>query len=474
MWAIFAPFFNLWSVSTDDSPLVSLMNSTAARAHWSSRWAFILATAGSAIGLGNIWKFPYMTGTNGGSAFVLIYLLCIVVIGVPLLMAETMLGRRGQENPVGSMQKMVTEAGASRLWVAIGFIGISGALIILSFYSVVAGWVLEYTLRAFQGFAGMTNETAASGFADLLANPMRLIVWHTVFIVMTAFVVANGVTSGIERAAKVMMPALFLIILLLLVYGAVAGDMSAAFQFMFHFDLSAIKREVVFSAMGHSFFTLSLGMGAIMAYGSYLDQNTSIARTAFFVAIADTAIALMAGLAIFSIVFAQGLEPASGPGLILQTLPLAFSQMPFGAVVGPLFFILIVFAAWTSSISLIEPFAAFLIERFDMTRRSAVWGMATVVWLLGIAVALSFNEWSGFKLFNRGIFDLLDTLTTNIMMPLSGLLIAIFVGWVMKRAHVSEEMALKGRFFKLWVIVLRYISPLAIVIIFLNIIGVVS
>lgn len=450
------------------------MNSNVERAHWSSRWAYILATAGSAIGLGNIWKFPYMTGTNGGSAFVLIYLMCIAVIGIPLLMAETMLGRRGQENPVGSMRKMVNEAGASKLWMVIGFIGISGAMIILSFYSVVAGWVLEYMLRSFSGFAGITNESAAAGFAGLLADPLRLIAWHTVFIVMTAAVVASGVTSGIERANKVMMPALFLIVVLLLVYGTVAGNMPAAFSFMFHFDLAEVKREVVLSAMGHSFFTLSLGMGAIMAYGSYLDRNTSIARTAFFVAFADTGIALMAGLAIFSIVFAQGLEPASGPGLILQTLPLAFSQMPFGAVVGPLFFILVVFAAWTSSISLIEPFAAFLIERFGIQRRSAVWGMALLAWLLGIAVALSFNEWSAFKLFDRGIFDLLDALTTHILMPLSGLLIALFVGWVMKRTHVAEEIALTGWSLKLWLFVLRYVSPVAIAAIFLHVTGLVG
>jgi neurotransmitter:Na+ symporter, NSS family len=448
------------------------MNSAnATRTHWSSRWAYILATAGSAIGLGNIWKFPYMAGTNGGGAFVLIYLVCIAVIGLPLLMAETMLGRRGQENPIGSMHKMVTEADAGKGWMAIGFIGIVGALMILSFYSVVAGWVLEYTLRSFSGFAGLTNESAVAGFAGLLADPVRLIVWHTVFLAITAAIVAGGVTSGIERAAKIMMPALFLIMLLLLAYGVIAGDMPAALRFMFHFDLSAVRREVVLSAMGHSFFTLSLGMGAIMAYGSYLDRDSSIARTAIFVALTDTAIALMAGLAIFAIVFAQGLEPASGPGLILQTLPLAFSQMPFGGLVGPLFFVLVVFAAWTSSISLVEPFAAFLIERFNLSRLVAVWGIAFVAWLLGIAVALSFNEWQAFTILGLGIFDLLDTLTTNIMMPLAGLLIALFVGWVMKRADVAAEMSLGSGWLRLWMTVLRYVSPLAIALIFLHVVG---
>ncbi|KXB30794.1 transporter [Dechloromonas denitrificans] len=444
------------------------------RSHWSSRWAFILVTAGSAIGLGNIWKFPYMTGTNGGSAFVLVYLLCIVSIGLPLLMAETMLGRRGQGNPVAAMGVVAREAGLGRYWKIIGLIGVTGALLILSFYSVVAGWILEYTLRATAGFDGITKESAAAGFAGLLADPLRLIAWHSLFMVMTVFVVARGVTGGIEQANKIMMPALFAIVLGLIGYGMVTADMPAAFRFMFHFDVSAITREVVFSAMGHSFFTLSLGMGAIMAYGSYLDKGTSIVRTCFYVAIADTAIALLAGLAIFAIVFAKGLAPASGPGLILQTLPIAFSQMPGGVVVGPLFFLLVVFAAWTSSISLLEPFVALLIERFAFSRKRAAWATGGAVWLLGIAVALSFNEWSEVKLFGLGIFDLLDSLTTKIMMPLSGLLIAVFAGWMMQRRHVEDEIALGGKGFALWRMTLRYVSPIAIVAIFLHVIGVVG
>ena len=448
-----------------------MVSNASTRSHWSSRWAFILVTAGSAIGLGNIWKFPYMTGTNGGSAFVLIYLACIAAIGVPLLMAETLLGRRGQANPVQAMRTVIAEAGASRLWVGIGYFGITAAVLILAFYSVVAGWILEYLLRSLSGFSGITRESAAADFDALLANPTRLVLWHSVFMAMTALVVARGVTSGIERANKIMMPALFLIIVGLIGYGIIAADMPAAFRFMFHFDFSEVKREVVLSAMGHSFFTLSLGMGAIMAYGSYLDRGTSITRTAFYVALADTAIALMAGLAIFAIVFAQGLAPASGPGLILQTLPLAFSQMPGGTVIGPLFFVLVAFAAWTSSISLIEPFAALLIERAGVSRTAAVWGISSGIWLLGVAVALSFNLWSEFKVFGQNIFDLLDTITTKIMMPLTGLLIALFVGWVMKSPHVAEEIGLRGAGLRLWHNVLRYLSPLAIILIFLHVVG---
>lgn len=451
-----------------------MTSSQGPRAHWSSRWAFFLVTVGSAVGLGNIWKFPYMTGSNGGSAFVLVYLACILIIGVPLLMAETLLGRRGQGNPVMTMRVLADEAGASRWWQVIGLIGIVGAFIILAFYSVVAGWVLEYTWRAGLGFAVQPKEAFADAFGALLASPGRLIFWHTVFMALTAAVVLGGVTSGIERANKIMMPALFGILVFLVAYGAIAADLPAAFRFLFHFDPSAINRGVLFSAMGHAFFTLSLGMGAIITYGSYLGREVSIPRTCLAIAAADTGVALLAGLSIFAIVFAQGLEPAAGPGLLLQTLPLAFSQMPGGHVVGLVFFVLVVFAAWTSAISLLEPGVTLLVERFDLGRKAAVLLLSTGIWLLGVAVALSFNEWSAFSLFGLGLFDLLDTLTTKIMMPLAGLLIALFTAWAMKRAHVEEEVGLRGGAFRLWFGVVRYVSPVAIVLIFLNVIGVIG
>ena len=447
---------------------------SSVRAHWSSRWAFILVTAGSAIGLGNIWKFPYMTGTNGGSAFVLVYLACIIGIGVPLLMAEIMLGRRGQGNPVDAMRTVADEARATRLWQVIGVLGIAGASLILSFYSVVAGWILDYTVLAAQGFDGMGKDEIGAIFGALLADPWRLVGWHTVFMLLNLFVVIGGVTGGIERANKILMPALFAIVLLLLGYGIVAADMPAAIRFMFHFEPQAISPPVILAAMGHAFFTLSLGMGAIMTYGSYLERGTSIARTCLYITLADTGIALLAGLSIFAIVFAQGLEPAAGPGLILQTLPLAFSQMPMGNIVGVLFFVLVAFAAWTSAISLIEPATAFLTERFGLGRKRAVATVCFIAWFIGIAVALSFNLWSEIKLFGLNIFDLLDTVTTKIMMPLAGLLIALFVGWVMKRAHVEDEIALRGGAFRLWYGALRYLSPVAIGLIFLNVIGVIG
>lgn len=441
------------------------------RSHWSSRWAFFLVTIGSAVGLGNIWKFPYMTGKNGGSAFVLVYLACIFAIGVPLLIAELMLGRRGQGNPVASMGALAQEAGVTKLWKGLGLMGIIGALLIFSFYSVVAGWVLDYSMQAMKGFAGITPELAGQRFGDLLASPLRLIGWHTVFMLMTGYIVVRGVTSGIEAANKIMMPTLFAIVLVLLAYGIFAADMVGALKFMFHFNAREINASVILSAMGHAFFTLSLGMGAIMTYGSYLDRGTPIIRTCLHIALADTAIALLAGLAIFAIVFANGQEPASGPGLILQTLPVAFAQMPMGHLIGILFFLLVLFAAWTSSISLLEPFVSYITERFNISRVTATWATCGAVWLLGVAVCLSFNSWENVKFFGLGIFDLLDAMTSKIIMPVSGMLIAIFVGWIMQREHVREEFAIDNGGFHLLNTLLRYVAPIAISLIFLNVIG---
>lgn len=441
------------------------------RGLWTSRWDFILVSAGSAIGLGNIWKFPYMTGSNGGSAFVLVYLVCIAAIGVPLLMAETLLGRRGQGNPLDAMRAAAREAGAGAWWTLLGAVGMVCALLILAFYSVVAGWILEYTIRAFSGFPGITSASAASSFGALLAAPLTMAAWHTVFMLMTIVIVARGVTGGIEQANRIMMPALLAIVLLLLGYGLAAADLPAAWRFMFRFDPEEITPAVVLAAMGHSFFTLSLGMGAIMVYGSYLERGVSIARSCIYVALADTLIALLAGLAIFAIVFAQGLAPAAGPGLILQTLPLAFSRMPFGQLIGVLFFLLVVFAAWTSSISMLEPFVAFLIERYSIRRARAAWATGIAVWLLGLAVCLSFNAWQELRLFGLGLFGLLDALTSRILMPLCGLLIALFVGWFMNKADVGDELALPAGGMALWYNVLRFVSPLAIALIFLSAAG---
>jgi NSS family neurotransmitter:Na+ symporter len=452
------------------------MNQTRHRSHWSSRWSFILATAGSAIGLGNIWKFPYMTGVNGGSAFVLVFLACIAVVGIPLMMCEIMLGRRAQLNPVDGMAALAKEAGATALWRWVGIMGLIAGMLILAFYSVIAGWVLDYIVRAASGsFQGIDGVAAQSQFAAFLATPLELGLWHSLFIVMTMGVVARGVNSGLEKANNILMPALFAILLVLLGYSLAVGDFAHSVRFMFTPDFSRVTPVVVLSALGHAFFSLSLGMGAVMVYGSYLQRHVSIARTALFVALADTAVGLLVGLAIFALVFANGLEPAAGPGLIFQTLPIAFGKMPGGAFIGTLFFLLVAFAAWTSAISLVEPAIAWLTENTRLTRFQAAWLIGLTDWVLGIAVLLSFSAWKDVRLlFGLNIFDTLDKLTTNILLPLGGLLMALFAGWVMKTHHVQEELNIAAQPYRMWRFTIRFVSPLAIIAIFLYLFGLVT
>jgi len=442
------------------------------RSHWTNRWAFIMATAGSAVGLGNIWKFPYMTGTNGGSAFVLVYLLCVALIGLPLMMTEIMLGRRAQRNPVDGMAHLAAESGGSRLWQGVGYMGIAAGILILSFYSVVAGWVLDYVLRAASGsFVGMSAAQAKDQFSVFVSSPLELLLWHSIFMFLTMLVVARGVTAGLERANKIMMPGLVVILLILLGYSLAVGDIGRSLAFMFTPDFSKITPAVILSAMGHSFFTLSLGMGAVMVYGSYLQRHVSIARATFYVVLADTAIALVAGITIFAIVFANQLEPAAGPGLIFQTLPIAFGQMPGGTVFATLFFVLVGFAAWTSAISLVEPAVSWLTENSALTRPRAAGLVGGLIWLIGIAALLSFSTWSEVKLLGLSIFDLLDQLTTNILLPLGGLLMALFAVWVMHAAHAQEELGLNQRHYRRWLFVTRFVAPSAIMLVFLNLMG---
>jgi NSS family neurotransmitter:Na+ symporter len=442
---------------------------------WSNRWIFILAATGSAVGLGNIWKFPYITGENGGGAFVLVYLLCIAAIGIPIMMAEVLLGRRGRQSPINTMYVLAKEAGHPPTWSLLGWSGVVAGFLILSYYSVIAGWALAYVLNAGSGaFTGLPAAAIQDIFSNLVANPGQLIFWHTLFMLMTMVVVARGVKRGLEKAVRLLMPALFVLLLIMVGYAINSGQFVHGFNFLFTPDFSKISAEGVLIAMGHAFFTLSLGMGAIMIYGSYMPHDASIAKTSIIVAIADTIVALLAGLAIFPIVFANNLEPGSGPGLIFQTLPIAFGQMPGGSFFGTVFFVLLVFAAWSSAISLIEPAVAWLVEnrRWSRIKASVVSGVAT--WAVGLGTVLSFNAWSGYTLWGKTFFDLLDFLTANIMLPLGGLFIAIFAAWIMKKASTAEELALgEGTAFQLWRFLVRFVTPVAVIIVFLNAIGVV-
>jgi len=447
---------------------------TSIHGQWTNRMAFILAATGSAVGLGNIWKFPYIAGENGGGAFVIVYLVCIAAIGVPIMMAEVMLGRRGRQSPINTMKTLAAENGRPAIWSGLGWMGVAAGFLILSYYSVIAGWALSYVFRTGSGmFVGATADGVNNIFTELVSDPERLLAWHTIFMVATMVVVARGVQHGLEKAVRYLMPTLFVLLLILVFYAMTTGYFSDGVDFLFSPDFSKITANSILIAMGHAFFTLSLGMGAIMVYGSYLPKDISIAKTSIMIAGADTAVALMAGLVIFPIVFANGLEPGAGPGLIFKTLPIAFGQMDAGILIGTLFFVLLVFAAWSSSISLIEPAVAWLVENKGMNRiYASVWvGLAT--WMVGIGTVLSFNLWDNFKIFGLTFFDLLDYLTANIMLPLGGLFIAVFAGWLMHTQSSKDELNTTEDGYKIWTVLVRYITPVAVMIVFLRAVSII-
>lgn len=446
------------------------------RGAWRNRWTFMLATAGSAIGLGNIWKLPYMIGVNGGSAFVIVFIACIFFVGIPLMMTEILLGRRAQQNPLDGIAALAAEAKISSWWKIIGGMGMITGLLILGFYSVIGGWVLNFiTQSATDSFSGITATQSTANFEQLLASPLTLLFWHSIFMCLTMGVVAHGVNSGLEKANNILIPALFAILLILLGYSMSVGNMVAAYDFMFSLDFSKITPVAVLSALGHAFFSLSLGMGSVMVYGSYLQRNVSIARTTIYIALADTLLGLLVGLAIYSLVFANQLAPNAGPGLIFQTLPIAFGHMPGGSLIATLFFMLVAFAAWTSAISLVEPTIAWVVENTRVSRKQTCVVLGLAVWLLGVAVLLSFNDWQHIKLvFGLNIFESLDKLTSTILLPLGGLLMAIFAGYFMRKEHVQEELHLSDGVFRLWRYTNNYIAPIGIAAVFLYLFGLIQ
>ncbi|WP_294963558.1 sodium-dependent transporter [uncultured Gilliamella sp.] len=447
-----------------------MTTSTMKKSHsqWSSRMGFMLAAAGSAVGLGNIWKFPYMAGEMGGSAFVLTYLIFMFVIGLPILVMEWLIGRRGQKNPIHTMEDVAASEGRSRSWRWVGIIGVLGSFLILSFYSVIGGWATDYIFLAGKGvFLNANGEITGQIFTDFLGNVNHLLTWHTVFMAATAFIVAMGVGAGLERACKVMMPGLGILLLILVAYAAyVSGPaFGESFKFLFTPNWSAINGTAVLAALGHAFFSLSLGMGIMMAYGSYLGKDVNLLSTARTVVILDVLVAMLSGLAIFPLVFANGLQPGSGPGLIFVTLPIAFGNMAGGTILGVLFFIFLTFAALTSSISLLEPTVELLEEKTPLGRKAATIVSSVIIWALGIACLLAFNEWADVKLFNKNIFDLLDYLTSKIMLPVTGLGTILFGGWMMKQTLIKQELNLSPTWFTVWTFLTRFIIPIAVILI---------
>ena len=430
-----------------------------------------MAAIGAAVGLGNVWKFPYTAGVSGGGAFVLIYIVSIAAVAAPIVMAELLIGRRGRRSPVNSFRELASKAGASTGWRWVGVINVTAVFLILTFYSVIAGWALAYVPKVVSGaFSGMGSEAVGQEFDELLASPLSMILWHGMFMILTVAIVARGVAGGIEKAVKFLMPSLFAMLLVLVGYAAVAGDFGAAVDFMFSVDFSKINAEVVLAAIGQAFFSVSVAMGLMIAYGAYLPETVRIPRASFIIAGADTLVALLAGLAIFPLVFANGLDPAEGPGLIFVTLPIAFGSMPAGSLFGTIFFLLLIFAALTSSIAIMEPIVSWADEETAMARGPSAILVGAAAWLIGLVTVFSFNVWSGihplsaFKTFEgKTIFDLIDYLTSNIMLPLGGILIAVFAGWILSRSDTMDELGLSdGLAYRAWQFGMRFLAPVLV------------
>ncbi|HUO81624.1 MAG TPA: sodium-dependent transporter [Gammaproteobacteria bacterium] len=446
---------------------------TSLHGFWSSRMAFVLAVSGSAIGLGNIWKFPYITGQNGGGAFVIVYLLCVFLIGLPIMISEILIGRRGRRNPITTMALLGEEEGGQRQWQLVGVMGVLAGFIILSFYSVIAGWTIGYIFHAASGAFTAADPSRVGGlFADTTGVWWKSAALHSLFMFMTVVVVARGVERGLEQAVRVLMPSLFVLLIVMLAYSAMSGHFQRGFEYMFDADFSKLTPYSVLAALGHSFFTLSVGICAVMAYGAYLPQRTSIVSASIAVVIADTLVSLLAGLVIFPIVFANGLAPDDGPGLIFLTLPLAFGNMPAGAFFGALFFVLLSFAAWTSAIGLIEPAVAWAVERRGLTRARAATIVGVIVWALGFSTVLSFNVLADVRFLRGSIFANIDFLASNILLPLGGLFITLFAGWIICRNASADELNVgTGLRYLVWRFLTRYVAPVGVVLIFLHAVG---
>jgi NSS family neurotransmitter:Na+ symporter len=439
--------------------------------HWSSRLTFLLAAIGFAVGLGNIWKFPYVAGQNGGSAFVIIYLIVVFGIGAPLVAAELMIGRRGGMSPVPSLRKVALEAGASRHWGLVGVIALLATFMILTFYTVVAGWAADYLFRALVGsFRGITAEQSAAMFDELLATPWRLALWQGVIVAVTIFISSRGIRHGIERASLILMPMLFAILVVLAVYGMTTGGFAEAARFMLEPDFSEVGPDTVLVAIGQAFFSVGVAMGGMMTYGAYLPKDIHVMRSSLIIVSADTLVALVAGFAIFPIVFGFGLSPAEGTGLVFLTLPIAFGTMPFGGVIAVLFFVLLVAAALTSTLANLEPLVSWAEERKGVSRQWATVAAGALILLIGSGSVLSFNVLSDFHPLgfmavfqDMTIYDATDYVASNVLLPVGAMLTAVIAGWIMTRDTAQEELGIRHRsVFELWRFLIRYIAPIAI------------
>jgi len=443
---------------------------TTSGLQWSSRLTFLMAAVGCAVGLGNIWRFPYTAGVSGGGAFVLIYLGAVLLLALPVLMAELLVGRRGAAGPPAAIAAVAKESGRSGAWRWMGIVlGGGGALLALSFYAVVGAWTLAYAFK--MGTAQLQVATADEAqlvFDSLNGSPNILLGWFTAFFAATVFISARGLHAGVEKAVRFMMPALFIMLVAMVIYAATVGDLREALRFLFTPDFSKIDSRIVLAAFGQAFFTVSVGITNMMAYGAYIDRGTQLPGASAVIVFADTAVALLAGLAIFPIIFMYGLEPDAGPGLVFITLPFAFAQVPGGLIFGTVFFVLLVFAALTSSIAMLEAPVSWLRDATNLSRRAAALLTGSVSFALGILAALSFNVLADFhplgaiSVFEKKtFFDLFDFLVTNLMMPAGGILIAVFAGWVVKRQFSLDELfnGADTLTYKAWLFLVRFVAP---------------
>lgn len=440
---------------------------------WTGRTGFILANIGAAIGLGSIWKFPYEVGTNGGGVFVAFYIAGLLLIVLPLALAEFAVGRRGRADAAGSILALAQEAGASRHWALVGSLGILTGFLILSFYAVIGGWTVVYSIDAMR--AGLPDTDAArvrSAFAALLASPAKMAFYHAIFMAITALIVVRGIAHGIEAANKVLMPVLLAIIVLLAIYSIAIGDLAATVRFLFQVDPAKVTARAALEALGLGFFSIGVGLGLMITYAAYADESIELRKVAVITVLADTAVSFAAGFAIFPIVFANGLDPASGPGLLFITVPLAFAQMPYGTLAAAAFFVLLFVAALSSAVSLLELCVAWIIRRSGWARSRATLAAAFSAWLLGLATVFSFNLWSDwFPLARLGgferatLFDLVDHLTSNLLLPVGGFALSILAGWMLSERWLDRELRMHRWLATLLRVLLRYVAPATIVVV---------
>ncbi|MDD3636699.1 MAG: sodium-dependent transporter [Bacteroidales bacterium] len=448
------------------------INQNTPRDSFSSRLGVIAAAAGSAIGLGNIWRFPYVAGENGGGAFLLIYIGFIILIGVPVMLSEFVIGRSTQRNPVGAFKKLAPKT----LWPLTGFLGIIAAFFILAFYTTVSGWTLEYLYLAISdSFKAKTAESLAIGFDSFRTSGLRPLIWQNIFMFFTAFIVYRGIRNGIEKYTKILMPLLLVIIIILGIRSITLPGAGEGLLFLFKPDFSKITGTVILEALGQSFFSLSIGMGTLITYGSYIGKKEKLGNTALSVSAADTLIAILAGIAIFPAVFAFGIAPEAGAGLVFITLPLIFEQMTGGYFFALIFFLLLSIAALTSTISVLEVVTAYLAEELNLGRKKATLLAASSIAVLGVACTMSQGPWSAISVGNKNLFDLLEMISANIMLPLGGLLIVIFVGWYLSKEKVFDELSnegkLKAGFRYLYLFIVKFLAPVAIAFVFLHGLG---